>query len=44
MNDLITPVGTRIYHTLSGNHDEDYFLTQEDMSKGHWELLMSCQW
>jgi len=42
LSDLITPVGTRIYHTLSGNHDEDYLLSKEEMSESHWELLMSC--
>jgi hypothetical protein len=34
--------GTRIYHTLSGDHDEDYFLNESDMSQEHWALLMSC--
>lgn len=42
LSDLVTLVGTKIYHTLSGDHDEDYFLTQDDMSEGHWEMLMSC--
>lgn len=41
MNDLILN-GTRRYVTLSGDHDEDYFLTSEDMSQGHWQLLMGC--
>ena len=34
--------GTRVMCTLSGNYDEDIFLTKEDMGESHWELLMGC--
>jgi len=27
---------------LSGNHDDDYFLSQDDMSEELWDVLMSC--
>jgi hypothetical protein len=27
---------------LSGDHDDDYFLSQDDMSQEHWDVLMSC--
>ena len=40
-NDLIRN-GTKLQHYLSGNRDEDRFLTQDDMSHGHWSLLMGC--
>jgi hypothetical protein len=42
LSELVTPVGTRIFHTLTGRHDEDMFLTVSDMSSAHWELLMGC--
>lgn len=42
MSDLIGPTGCRNIKYLSGKSDEDSFLTQSDMSKGHWSLLMSC--
>lgn len=29
-------------HFLSGDHDEDYFLTSSDMSSFHWDMLLSC--
>ncbi len=34
--------GTRKYHTFSGDHDNDYFEGEDDMSPSHWELLMGC--
>ena len=34
--------GTRVMHTLTGNYDEDVFLTKDDMGEKHWELLMGC--
>lgn len=34
--------GTRVQHYLSGDHDSDYFKTEDDMSESHWDLLMSC--
>ena len=40
---LINKDGTRKkIHVLTGDHDQDYFLTQEDMSEDHWNMLMSC--
>jgi hypothetical protein len=27
---------------LTGNHDEDFFLTVDDMPKENWDALMSC--
>lgn len=40
-SDLLTS-GCKIYHSLSGDHDTDYFLTQNDMSESHWSLLLAC--
>jgi hypothetical protein len=41
-SELVTPVGTKNQFYLSGNRDEDRFLTENDMSVSHWELLMGC--
>lgn len=42
MSNLINKDGTRKIQVLSGDHDEDYFLTKNDMSESHWTMLMSC--
>ena len=41
MSELIR-CGTRVYYTLSGEIDDDSFLTSKDMSESHWNLLMNC--
>lgn len=41
-SELVGKTGCRNIKTLSGNHDEDIFLTKDDMSASHWELLMGC--
>ena len=32
----------KITHILSGNHDNDLFITQDEIGDYHWGSLMSC--
>lgn len=40
--ELDTIVGTKNVYLLSGDHDQDMFLREDDMGTSHWELLMGC--
>jgi hypothetical protein len=42
MSDLIGSTNCRNIKYLSGNHDDDYFLSKSDMTPSHWSLLMGC--
>ena len=42
MNTDLIINGTKRYFTLTGDGDQDLFLTKDDMSESHWELLMAC--
>jgi hypothetical protein len=43
MKNLIDETGGRKMFTFSEQgHEDDYFLTRDDMSESHWEMLMRC--
>lgn len=39
---LVGPTGCRNIRYLSGDHEQDVFLTPEEVGAKHWELLIGC--